>query len=1813
MKIICNIALATVLTVLPATTGHAVIRNWVGGFGGHWTTSANWSPAGAPAHGDTLFFPAGSPNKNQTNNTVGVLELGGIFIQESGYSLGGTAVGVTNGIHAEFATGTASVEFITRLDADTSFIVGTGFPAATSQLSFPQNYINLNNRTLTFWASATNSLIHVSANMIDGAAMSDVGNVIKNGPGRLRYTDAKNYTGTTLVNDGTLELSGAGQAINGPLTIGDGFGGEDRDVVRYLAGDKISHQPLTILQSGFLDLNGFTESIGSLIMDGGRVATGSGWLSCTSIVASAANYGTNSADWPSISGELLIGTGLLPISVTSLNPSTTSDFYISADINGPGGIRLLPGSGDLRLSGSNSYSGPTVIEGGIIYATSSQALGSTSSGTVLAATNSCSLEFANDITGEWLTNNCASGGLRGVSEPNWSGNIVLNENIVVNDAILSGVISGTGGLRKDVNSGTVTLAGNSPNTYTGLTKLDGGVLALNKTAGNAIVGPVEIGPYTFPVGSPPVLRLLNTAMIASVPVAVNRNGLFDLNNFDEGIGALTLHSGRVETGTGTLTLLGDLTSLADIATEYTNAFINGYLALNNLQRDFIVGNGTADPDLIVQAVVSNGGITKSGAGNLFLSGANTYGGNTYVQAGVLEVSHPSALGSTLAPTAVSNGATLRINNGTVSVPEDVVLHGGGFNGTNGALHGENTGQLIGDVTLAAPSTIGVDGNNFQVSGVIGGANSLTKIGPGRLILDGNADNTFTGTTYVQAGILELAKVNGLVAIPRDLIIGDGTNSAIVVYRTGVSNTIGNFVVGTGNITINRNSVLDLNGMFEGFDAPFSGGSTTPLELYDGGSVQTGSGRLNLPAGITVIVDPTAEQSVISGRIGLAGTGITGGPQNFNVDAQDLLQISPELDVPAALEGISGITAIRKNGAGRMVLRGNNTYTGALTIQGGSVSLKHAGALGVSGGGVSVTNGAHLIIDGAYTFTGETMTLATTNPVALTTSNQIVWNGSVTLEKDAVVNAGSGSAFVILDSIGGAGRLTKIGTGTLALGGSSANTFTNAVVVDAGLLVLSNTAVNATVLGALEINGGTVRLGRNRQIANNSAVTIGAAGTLELDGYDDAIGSLAGSGNVTTATGNNFETGTDNASTTFSGVISGSANIWKHGTGTQTFSGTNTYTGATIVEGGGALIVNGAQPQSAAIVSNNATLGGSGVVGNLTVASTGKVAPGTSPGILTCSNVTFASGSTLIVELNGSMAGSGHDQLNVRGTVNLGSATLSASLGFAPVAGQPLRIINNDGSDAITGTFTGLAEGAILNLGKQAFRISYVGGTGNDVTLTHTNPVAMAGLLVSSGNGSGAIDPNECNLLSVVLTNGSATTASNVVTKLASETPGVVITQPFSAYPNLSNGATRTNDTAFQLSTTSEFVCGTAITLRLEVQTSNQGSYAVPVALAASGGVDAVVRVDNNSAVAIPNIGVTNRTFNVSGISSALARVEVSLHLTHTQDGHLDLFLISPDGTRIALSTGNGSSGDNFGASCTDGSRTYFADAATTAITAGAAPFTGTFRPEEALAAFVGKSGAAVNGTWTLEIEDTTSNATIGNYQCASLFLYPALCAAGGGLCELCPNSTLTAALGSGSLQMTNRLVLTGGATSCVTPKSCPSTTSLPVGLRPYATHVFQNGPTAACLTASVISGEAVQLTLYTNSFNPLNLCANYVADPGAATSPSVQTQSCSVIVAAGQKVIAVVNTYDAGAAADYTLRVTGGDCRPVLRITPAGANAVLDWTTAAIGYQLESTNHLGSSNPVWPIVPGTPVVVNSRHQVTNSILSTNQFFRLRKP
>ena len=364
---------------------------------------------------------------------------------------------------------------------------------------------------------------------------------------------------------------------------------------------------------------------------------------------------------------------------------------------------------------------------------------------------------------------------------------------------------------------------------------------------------------------------------------------------------------------------------------------------------------------------------------------------------------------------------------------------------------------------------------------------------------------------------------------------------------------------------------------------------------------------------------------------------------------------------------------------------------------------------------------------SITFTGDGYTLSG-NSVALgaggivttvssNASNVVALALDVSASRPVFFNGTWGAVLDLRGSIGGTGGLSISGAGnfqsTVLISG--VNTYSGGTTMQNIFVSVGNNAAFGTgtvtnVDATINMYGFTVANALVVQgfgIGGNAAVNTSGtwSGPVTLTG-NTGLGSLSTAGLV------------------FSGAISGGFDITgpvNHDTSIVVLSGTSPAFSGALHIGSGALFVNGVVANASANLngaSGAALLGGTGTIGGAVAIPSGKhLGPGfNGPGILNVGNLSLAAGSRYDVQLQGTTAGVGYDQANVTGTVTLGGI-LTATLGFAPLVGTQFTIINNDGADAVSGTFAGLPEGAeFVGVGGK-FRISYVGGTGNDVTLT----------------------------------------------------------------------------------------------------------------------------------------------------------------------------------------------------------------------------------------------------------------------------------------------------------------------------------------------------------------------------------------------------------------------------------------------------------------------------------------------------------------
>lgn len=1758
----------------------AATRTWDGGGADkYWTNRFNWVGDIAPVAGDDLAFPpvAGAAWRS-TNNFPAGTAFASILITGTNYTIRGNRVSLSGGISSQPTVGTFFEE--NTLALDLTLAAGQTIEQLSCNVDlYLTGEIALNGQVLT--------LANNCGSIYLNGVLSGTGQIRKTGSGWLQLggAGANTYSGGFTMLGGTLaiEKSAYNGAITGSFTNGPGTW----TIVN--RSDQIADSALVVVERASELWFYGSDTIGGLVLAGGEVETGGYTLflngDCT----------VEPSDLTSlITGYLRLTR--TPARFQVSNGSADPDLKVEAAVSGYVDL-VKSGAGQMHLRGTNTYTGTTTVNEGRLHLYSSQALGTTDAGTVVNSNANLFVENVH-IGGEPLTLNVRlpTVALYASGNSSWSGPVTLGTNVSLHadgTMTFSNALSGPGSLR--LTGQTFEFAGNVTNTYAGDTTVMCRELRLNHSdigTAYAIPGDLIVGGGS---AASNVVKLLRCCQMPNwTDVTILTNGVFNLNGYAESLGGLIFQGGRVDTGGGLLTLNNDVHFLASDRT----AEITGRLGLGAATRTFLVQQGLAYPAAHISADIAGiGGLTWRGSPEsddsptvMLYGGSNSYAGLTTITNLALYVNTPWSLGGTNAGTVVQHRGRLEVVYAAIT-NETLTLE----NGSN--LSGGGTARWVGPVILAAGtsgyvSLRGSGASEFEIRGPISGAVDILELETwGVMRFAGSEANSYSGRARLLRGLLELAKtaVNG--AIPGPLDIGN-PGYAAATNRLLSANQIAN----SAAVTVHAGSLLDLNGHLDAIG---------PLTLNGGRADSGPGGTLRLMGNVTV-GNPDAP-SVIQGLLDLWDS-----RRSFTVASNAFL------DIYATVVGNSDLV---KLGAGQVDLYGTNTYTGLTVVGAGFLTPLHSLALGSTNAGTIVSNRATLYLN--TSITNEALTLngygMPGNGALLAGVYTNVWTGPITLNADSDVYVASGPRRLdLLGPIQGPGGLIKAGTGVLRLAGSSANTYAGTTRVDAGTIELGKTALYGGIPGELILGDGlggsgadVVRLLAADQIHWAAPVTLASSGLLDLAGFNESVGSVSGSGQITLGAGR-LSSGGNNANTVYSGLITGAGGrLTKNGTGTLSLTANNTYSGLTTVQEG-FLLVGGTQPASPVQVNVSGTLLSTGTVGHLT--NYGILAPGASPGGMLASNVVIKSGAgVLAVEIQGPSSDQ-YDRVNARGLVDVTGGKLWLDVGYPPTDGDQFLIVNNLGASPVVGTFTGLPEGARLTTNGLAFRVNYTGGDGNDITLTFTNTaLRLAGWEVTGGNGNGVIDPNECNQLNLVLSNISGATITGLSAELIPLSPGVLVTCPAAGYPNLPAGRTATNLAPFQFSTLPGLICGTNLQFLVAVQSSGHGAFNLPLTLPSGTAGWGVSFADDNPR-AIPDGGSVTSTVNAVSFSGPLASVQLSLFISHSYDADLDIYLEAPDGTQVELSTDNGGSGNSYGVSCMgSGGRTWFGDDASVAITAGSAPFTNYYRPETPFSILRGKSGPAVAGTWKLIVRDDTANGFSGALNCWSLYLFGPACADGGGVCESCPDRTIVGTLSLLSASHANAMIRDGTASSCAAPKTCPLALLAPA--RRYQALPFVNGESNACVTVTLTADQPLFSAAYSPAFKSASLCAGYLGDLGGAVSNHLSA-SYSFWVPARARFEVVVEEDLPGSGGTFTLDVRGGSCRPLLGIRPAGpGQVVLDWTTAALGWQLVQTNQLvNPPHPPWPPAAGQPVVVGRRWQLTNSIGgATNRFYQLRAP
>jgi fibronectin-binding autotransporter adhesin len=453
----------------------------------------------------------------------------------------------------------------------------------------------------------------------------------------------------------------------------------------------------------------------------------------------------------------------------------------------------------------------------------------------------------------------------------------------------------------------------------------------------------------------------------------------------------------------------------------------------------------------------------------------------------------------------------------------------------------------------------------------------------------------------------------------------------------------------------------------------------------------------------VLVDGSYAFTGHSITLGSGGIGCSSaGTVNVGINIILAATVTIEVENPCGMQvagAISGAFNITKTGDGLVQLHGANSFTGTMTINDGYIGAYSSGALGAGDGtaltGTTVNTNGTLqvgsdIANEAITVYGQGNN---NNGVLQAADGTFTLGGPLTFgDQNVRMLVIDGRELIFNGVVGGSGRFGIGGSGTFTLG-NTGNSFT----------------------GPTDFGGSALlKLGASNVIpdATQLVFTTGS-GRFDLNGFDETIAGISGSVNVLVRAASTL---TINQATdaSFSGRFYDTGIVVKAGPGRLTLPFEHFITG-TMSSFAGELIINGNMPGSATVAPGG-VIGGTGTIGQGLFGTGGTVAPGTSPGILNTAGLSLSGASTLAVELNGATPGTGYDQLAVTGAVSVGG-TLSINLGYAPTVGDTFRIIDNDGGDAVIGTFSGLAEGALIVVGSTPMIISYVGGTGNDVVLT----------------------------------------------------------------------------------------------------------------------------------------------------------------------------------------------------------------------------------------------------------------------------------------------------------------------------------------------------------------------------------------------------------------------------------------------------------------------------------------------------------------
>lgn len=946
-------------------------------------------------------------------------------------------------------------------------------------------------------------------------------------------------SGSTVLNTNTLDLgtssTSAGARGTGILNFGSSTG-----TLKVRAADGVS--AATTMNVGFATVSTTSGNLLSTFDSRGHQADI--LVGALNIGGRNAGSGITTVTFDFDTGSLVASTvnigqkaGTNAVTGTLLSTTTLAGGTVSFGAVTLGTNTTATGG----VTGTLTFSGATATVGAV-----SMASATTAGGTATANLNltSGSVTFGGNITRTGgagtananVTLNGATVDMGGFAIGSGTSAVTFNAQAGILKNV--GAINGTGGLTK---TGTGTLELQGSNGYSGATTVSAGTLRIATIFDGGAAG--TLGSSAADATG----LVLNGGTLQYTGGTGSSNRLFSLGT--------TAGSALDVSGTGPLSLGA-----------------SGSIALSGSGTRTLTLTGSNTGDNLLAASLGDDGanassLTKTGTGTWLLTGTHSYSGTTTVSGGTLRLDF-SGTGAPLT-NIVSGSSGLALGGGTLDAKG---LSGGSPTQAFASL-AVNVGASVASVSLNGASSLSV---NF------GGA-SIARNAGGTVNFLPAATNSFTATNNLNnsAGILGgYALVNGTDWASRD---ASGNITSYSAYTTSIAatavtaNTTNYSLTGTQTTRTGNAAINSLK---------LSGSGTLPIGATTLTFTGAAGGLLYAPASSSDVYNITGT--------GLVGSGTT---SEFIVSVnQGTLNLANPMVSTTTTAG-----SMTKAGAGTLVYTGTSAYTGATWVNGGTLEISGTGTINSLTGSVIVapngtlrlnsTNAAGAVADTtAITVSGTLEVRANEIMGGLAGAGTVANNGST----NAVLTEGNSNGTTtfsgaIQDGSTGTLGLTKAGTGTFTLNGSTSNTNTGVTSVNAGTMSLAKTGGALAISGNVTVGDGAgatdiLILNGSEQIANTSIVTVTGGttfGVFRLNGNTETIGGLASAGSAP-ATGavDNGLTGTTakvilNTTTDqdFSGVLqngsAGTLALTKTGAAQQTLSGTapNTIAGATTVLGG----------------------------------------------------------------------------------------------------------------------------------------------------------------------------------------------------------------------------------------------------------------------------------------------------------------------------------------------------------------------------------------------------------------------------------------------------------------------------------------------------------------------------------------------------------------------------------------------------------------------------------------------------------------------